>query len=149
ALAVVNLMGVKPGKFTQNVLAAAKVLGLLGIVAVGVGWYVYARLGHAPVPELSGGGGPPPGMTQVQALALAMVLVFYAYGGWNDTAFVAAEVRDPRRNLVRALILGTLAVTAIYLLVNLAYLLALGYDGASGSKAIAGDVLALPFGQEG
>jgi amino acid transporter len=77
------------------------------------------------------------------SLALPMVLIMFAYGGWNDSAFVAAEVRNRRRNLPLALILGTLGVSVIYLLVNYAYLRALGFAGASESTAIAADVLKL------
>jgi hypothetical protein len=78
-----------------------------------------------------------------------MVLVFITYGGWNDAAYVAAEVRDGRRNIPRALIGGTLAVTLIYLLVNAAYLWSLGFDGARQSRAIAADVLGQPLGAWG
>ncbi len=76
-------------------------------------------------------------------LMFAMVLVFLTYGGWNDAAFVAAEVRDPGRNIPRALVLGTLGVTAIYLLINWAYIRALGWEAAQDSHAIAADVLNL------
>jgi amino acid transporter len=54
--------------------------------------------------------------------------VLYAYGGWNDAAFVAAEVRDPKRNIPRALIFGIGSITAIYVLINLAYILGMGFQ---------------------
>jgi amino acid transporter len=78
-----------------------------------------------------------------------MVMVFYAYGGWNEAAFIACEVKNPNRNIRRALIQGTLLVTVIYLCVNLAYLGALGYSGLCQSKAVAADMFALPFGDTG
>ena len=59
-----------------------------------------------------------------------MVFVLYAFGGWNDAAFVAAEVRDRRRNIPLALLLGIAGITGVYLLVNAAYLLVLGFEGA-------------------
>jgi amino acid transporter len=59
---------------------------------------------------------------------LALILVLYAYGGWNDAAFVAAEVRDPRRNVPRALLYGVGIITLIYFFINLAYILGLGWD---------------------
>jgi amino acid transporter len=83
-------------------------------------------------------------------LMFAMVLVFLTYGGWNDAAFVAAEVRDPSYNIPRALIVGTLGVMGIYLLINWAYIRALGWETAQNSRAIAADVLNLlpgGFGQ--
>jgi amino acid transporter len=59
---------------------------------------------------------------------LSMVFVMFAFGGWNDIAFVACEARDPKKNLFRALLLGTAGVVAIYVLVNLALLYGLGFD---------------------
>jgi amino acid transporter len=86
------------------------------------------------------------------ALMGVMVFVLLTYGGWNDAAFVAAEVRNPERNIPWALILGTLGVTVIYVLVNAAYVHALGFEAAQDSNAIAADVLRLlpeEFGRHG
>jgi amino acid transporter len=136
-LAGLNLLGVVCGKGTQNLLTAAKVFGLTGIVVAGLGW-------PAPAGSLS-----QPAAEESPRLALALVLVIFTYGGWNDAAFVAAEVRGGPRNVVRALVLGTVGITLIYLLVNLAYLWGLGWEGARGSQAIAADVLARPLGDWG
>jgi len=73
----------------------------------------------------------------------------FAYGGWADISFVAAEVRQPERNISRALVLGTLAVTAIYLAVNLAFLWVLGVGGVTASNAVAAKVMSLRFGPAG
>src|SRR5262249_9808971 len=75
--------------------------------------------------------------------AFAMVLIFLTYGGWSDAAFVAAEVRNRRRNIPLALFLGTAGVTVIYLLVNGAYLAGLGFERAQESKEVAAEVLKL------
>ena len=82
-------------------------------------------------------------------MGLAMVFVLYTYGGWNDAALVAAEVSDNRRNLPLAFMVGTGCLMLVYLLVNGAYLSALGFEGARQSNAIAADVLARPFGTSG
>jgi amino acid transporter len=82
-------------------------------------------------------------------LGLAMVFVLYAFGGWNDAAFVAAEVRDLRRNVPRALLGGIAAITAIYLVVNAAYLAALGFEAARRSPTPAADVLERAIGAWG
>ncbi|MBX9682000.1 MAG: amino acid permease [Gemmataceae bacterium] len=74
-------------------------------------------------------------------VALAMVFVFLTYGGWNDAAFVAAEVKDPSRNIPRALIFGILGVMGVYLLVNFAYIRAVGFEAAISSKEIAADAV--------
>jgi amino acid transporter len=83
------------------------------------------------------------------ALMGAMVLVLLTYGGWNDAAFVAAEVRHPSRNIPRALVLGTLGVMGIYLLINWAYVRALGWEHAQNANEIAADVLSLLPGDVG
>lgn len=79
----------------------------------------------------------------VQDLMMILVFVLLTYGGWNDAAFVAAEVKDPSYNIPRALIFGTLGVMGIYLLINWAYVRALGFDAAQNSREIAADVLNL------
>jgi amino acid transporter len=86
-----------------------------------------------------GGGGFP----------VAMILVLYAFGGWNDAAFVAADLKD-RRNIPKALLLGTAGITVIYLLVNFSYILGLGFDEARKFRpTIAADVLKNAFGDFG
>lgn len=78
------------------------------------------------------------------SMAFPFVLVLLTYGGWNDAAFVAAEVRNESRNLPLALILGTLGVTGIYLAVNAAYISGLGgFRGAQEAGEVAADVLSL------
>ena len=78
-------------------------------------------------------------------LKLALILVLFTYGGWNEMAYVAAEVKRPRRNIVRALVIGTTTVTALYVLVNGAFLYALGYVGMAASEAVAVETVATVF----
>jgi amino acid transporter len=77
-----------------------------------------------------------------------MIFVLLTYGGWNEAAYLSGEVRDPHRNMMRILIGGILAVTVLYLLVNLGYLAALGLGGMKESKAIAADVVRLVAGEK-
>lgn len=135
ALTLVNALGAREGKWTQNLLTAAKVIGLGGIVAV-------AFLGTGSSSSLDGA------PTLDWNLPTAMVLVLYTYGGWNEAAFVAAEVREPKRNIVRALLIGTCTVTVVYLAVNGAYLRALGLEGLQSTEAVAGDVVARAFSDQ-
>jgi amino acid transporter len=132
----INLLGVRGGKWTQNVLTAIKVLGLAAIVVVGL-------LFSSPPPP------PPPAAPGAPDYRLAMILILFTYGGWNEMAYVSAEVRDPRRNILRSLVLGTLAVTLIYVVMNLAFIHALGYRGTADSQAVAADVLRLGLGDWG
>ncbi len=130
-LTVINIAGVRQGKWTQNLLTVVKALGLLFIVAV-------ALFAGSHVPAT-----PP----EIHALPLSLALIFvlFAYGGWNEMAYVAAEVKNPHKNIVRALIAGTVAVMVLYLLVNGAFLYTLGYQGVAGSEAVASDTIAAVF----
>ena len=74
-----------------------------------------------------------------------MIFVLLTYGGWNEMAYVAAEVKEPRKNILRALLIGTLAVTAIYVIVNLAFVHAVGLEGTR-HATVAADVLELGIG---
>jgi amino acid transporter len=127
-LSAINLLGVMAGKTTQNLLTAAKVLGLVAIVVTGL---VCGAAGPSQVPRSTSGGD----------WGLALVFVLYAYGGWNDAAFVSAEVRNGRRNIPLSLFLSIGIITLVYLLVNVTLLGVLGFDGVRRSSTPAADVL--------
>jgi amino acid transporter len=135
-LSGINILGVREGKWTQNVLTATKVLGLAAVVVAGLCFAAPAAppAAEAPAVKLDFFG--------------AMILVLFAYGGWSEMAFVAAEVREPRKNILRALLLGTATVTLIYVLVNLAFLHALGLSGTR-EEGVAANVLQLALGPWG
>jgi amino acid transporter len=146
-LTATNILGVVFGKTVQNVLTFAKVVGLGAIIVAG--FYAPAPeawttpgLGLAELKKLTFPGFAP-------SLGVAMVLILYTYGGWNDAAFVAAEVRNGRKNITRSLILGILIITVLYLLVNAAYIASLGFPKAQASRQIAADVLNAAFGKGG
>jgi len=129
-LTAINIVGVKEGKWTQNLLTTVKAVGLLAIVGVAV------AAPQGPKSTAS---------VQPLPLSLALVFVLFTYGGWNEMAYVAAEVKDSRRNIVRALVLGAAVVTVLYLLVNGAFLYTLGYAGLANSKAVAADSISTVF----
>lgn len=145
AATILNALGTAFGKTTQNICTVAKVAGLIGVVLAGIVAADWTNLALAP---LASGERLDQGVNW-QAFGLAMVFVLYAYGGWNDAAFVAAEVRDRKRNLPLALIGGVLGVTAVYLAVNVAYLAALGFDAARATRTPATDVIDAAIGRAG
>lgn len=132
-LTAINIIGVTMGKWTQNVLTAAKVLGMAVIIIVGF---------SAPPPEPAAAAPPPPFWGGID---LALILVMFTYGGWNEMAYVAAEIKNPRRNIVRGLVAGTVTVTVLYLLMNGAFIAALGLGPMSTSQAVAVDTVARVF----
>jgi amino acid transporter len=129
-LTMINIIGVKEGKWTQNLLTVVKALGLLAVVCVAV----FAR--QQSRPEVT---------VNALPISLALVFVLFTYGGWNEMAYVAAEVKNPRHNIVRALVFGTGAVILLYLLVNSAFLYTLGYTGLATSEAVANDAVSTIF----
>ena len=133
-LSGINLLGVRAGKWTQNVLTLVKFVGLLVIIAVGMSFSAAAAGAAQPSAEKS------------LDLGFALIFVLFAYSGWNEMAYVSAEVRNPQKNILRALVLGTVAVAAVYIAVNLAFVHALGLGGLQQSKAVAADVLGLAVG---
>ncbi|MEO1273583.1 MAG: amino acid permease, partial [Myxococcota bacterium] len=128
-LTAINILGVSAGARVQNALTVLKVLGLLVIIVAGL-------VAHGPETSSIAAETTPGGVQ------LAFILVLFTYGGWSDMGYVAAEVRDPERNIVRALVMGTVAVTVLYVAANTAFLHALGRDTMATSKAVAVDTVA-------
>ncbi len=138
-LTIINILGVRQGKWTQNTLTVIKVAGLLIVVVVAV----------AAPPDVAPSDAPPSDAPapEPMGLPLALIFVLFTYGGWNEIAYVGAEVKNPGKNALRSLLLGTLAVTVIYLLVNGAFLYALGFQGVQQSEAVAADAVdRVPYG---
>lgn len=141
ALTLVNYAGIREGKATQNLFTVLEVGGLVIIVVAG--------LFFAPEPVAAAGaaGGQPWYMGA--GIGSALVFVLFTYGGWNDAAYISAEVRHPERNMVRALLVSIGIVTLLYVLVNFAYLKGLGYDAMARSEAVAADLLKASWGATG
>ena len=133
-MATLNYVGVRWGALIQNVTTVAKYFGLLFIVVLAIGIGLPRSGGANFSPAF------PPGSFSIAPFGLALVSVLWAYDGWADLAFISGEVKNPERNLPRALIFGTLAVVAIYLLANIGYLSVLSVEEARHSKLVAADV---------
>jgi basic amino acid/polyamine antiporter, APA family len=140
-LSLVNCVGVKPGATTQSLFTLLKLGALAGLIIAGM-----SRVGPAqasePLPQLSGA-------HLVLAVGAGLVPVLFAFGGWQQTNFVAEELVDARRTLPRALLIGVMLVVAVYLLANVAYLRTLGIAGLAGSNAPAADTMGLLLGPRG
>ncbi|WP_373650706.1 APC family permease [Schlesneria sp. DSM 10557] len=132
-LTLINMLGVHAGRHTQKVLVAAKLLGLVMLIVVGLSLKSGTEM--TATKPITGPG-----------WSLAMILVLYAYGGWNDAAFVTAEVRNRSRNIPLALLYGLGLITTVYVLMNMAYLQTLGFEGLRNSQKPAADALAAALG---
>jgi amino acid transporter len=134
ALTALNFAGTLQSKTLQKVLETILIASLLGLAVAGI------FSGGQPAPTKGAGGG---------ALDLALLFVLFTYGGWNEAAYLGGEVRDPTRNMMRILVVGVVAVTALYVLVNIGYVAALGLQGVRDSKAVAADLMRAVAGDKG
>ncbi len=137
-----NILGVRFAANVSNVTVLAKYGGLVFIVLVAL---------FVGLPKTGGNFTPavPAGSFSVAAFGLALVSTLWAFDGWADLAYNAGEVKDPQKNLPRALIGGTLLVVAIYLAANVAYLAVLPIEKIRVSKLVAADVAQVVLGPVG
>lgn len=139
-LTLVNIRGVRPAAWTQNVFTLLKLAAIAALVVT-----AFLAPPHAPAPSAM----PVVSGSLVLALGAALVPVLFAFGGWQQTNFVAEELIRPERDLPRALVIGVVIVVAAYLLVNVAYLRALGVDGLAASNAPAAETMGVVAGDTG
>ena len=142
-LTAVNYRGIREGKATQNLFTVLEVGGLLLIIVAGL---FFAAPPAAAVPAVAGADQP---WYMGAGIGSAMIFVLFTYGGWNDAAYISAEVRDRERNMARALLIAISLVALLYVLVNFAYLKGLGYDQMARSNAVAADLLKAVWGPTG
>jgi basic amino acid/polyamine antiporter, APA family len=132
-LTTLNVIGTWQGKWAQNLLTTAIVVSMLVVFAASVG---------SPGVAAGNAGG-------TVSIGGAMVLVLLTYGGWNEAAYLSGEIKDVRRNMVRALMLGIGVVTILYVSINYAYIHVLGLEGMRSSQAIGADLTRATLGDVG
>src|SRR5258708_1021797 len=143
----INYVGVASGAITQNIFTLLKLAALAVLIVVGVAFAVHAAGPSALAPERPSA---PVGVNGVVlAVGAALVPVLFTYGGWQQTNFLAEEMREPEPKLPRALLLGVGVVIAVYLLANIAYLRVLGFAGLAATPAPAAEVMAPVLGPGG
>jgi APA family basic amino acid/polyamine antiporter len=125
-LTLVNALGLRPGKWTQNILSMAKLIAFATLLVLGLLW-PHPGLATGLAPFFARGDTP-------HGIAEALVPVLFAYAGWNAATYVGGEMRDPKRTLGRALALGTGLCIVLYLLVNVVYLRAMPIAGLALTK---------------
>ena len=136
----ISMLGVKVGALFQN---ACMLVKLVAIAALVIGALSFA--GGAPAPPA-----PAPASGSLwSGIAPALLGVFFTFGGWQMVCYIAPQVRDPQRNLPRAIVLGVLGVVAIYLIANFAYLHVLGVGGLAGNRDFAAQISSQVLGAQG
>lgn len=142
---LVNVRGARPGSRFQSLFTVLTLLAL-AVVAI-AGWLIDPAAATTATAEADV---DTAGASQPTASAgLALIFILLTYGGWNEAAYLSGELRDPRRSMWRVLVFGIAVIITAYLLVNYAYLHALGLDGMSRSPVVAADLMRLAAGDAG
>lgn len=146
ALTIVNCLGVRAGSTVQSALMVLKILAIAALIFVGL-W-------AGPRHEVNGAQIPPPSSapenwSMIGTFGAALVPVLFAYGGWQTASFVAGEMREPRKNLPRALLIGVVGVIVLYLAVNFVCVNVLGVEGLAATKTPASEVMRSVLGEKG
>lgn len=139
-LTLINIIGIQFGAGVQKLMTTLEVLGILTIIVAG---FLFAP---SSAPAASANAAP-----AANSIGMAMVFVLLTFGGWNEAAYISAEMRRGSRQIARALILGIFIITALYLLINLAYLNVLGLSGIANAPqmAVASELMRLTLGEAG
>lgn len=141
-LTAINCLGARAGSNVQSALMLTKTAAIAALVVLGLAWG--GGVIH-PLPLLD----RPVSPALLGALGAAMIPVGFAYGGWQTSTFVAAEMRDPRRDLSRGIVMGVIGVVVLYLAVNVVCLKVLGPEGLDRTSTPASDVMRIAVGSRG
>jgi APA family basic amino acid/polyamine antiporter len=136
-LTFVNWLGVREGAGTQSLFTTAKVLGIFILCVCAFALPSIHPAGIAETPGIAGSAGH--GM--LQALALAMITILFAYDGWTDSTYVAGEVINPQRTMPIAILGGTWLVIGVYVLTNMAYYHVLTPNEVAGYEAVGSETI--------
>ena len=136
----VNYLGVRQGSMLQTVVTISKVVAIL--ILLGMAAFLATPAPHSPT-------APPPPPAPFREFVLAVSAALFAFGGWHMVTYTAGETRDPVRTIPRALLIGTLTVTALYVLLNAAYLYLLPISRVIASPRVAADAAQAVAGPRG
>src|SRR5919109_2665488 len=139
ALTMINCFGVRAGANVQNVFMVLKIIAIAALVTIG-----WLAVGNSPSDTAPRHPAP-----AVVGFGAAMVPVLFAYGGWQTASFVSEEMRDPRRDLPRALLWGIFGVVVLYFAANVVYVLVLSPAGLAATTTPASEVMRRAIGERG
>src|SRR5690554_1435542 len=139
-LTTINIIGIKSGTATQKLLVGIQFAGLLMIVIAGF----LISSSETVLQELS-----TESSSSSMAMGMAMVFVLLTFGGWNEAGYISAELRSGSKKMVNVLIISIVLITAVYLLINLAFLNVLGIERMANSQAVGVDLMRATLGEVG
>lgn len=142
-LTAINYFGIIVGGAVQTVFTLLKIAVILGLVALGF------ALGNGDFSNFTPFWAAPKGSATFSAFAVALLAAFWAYDGWNNLTMVGGEIKDPQRNIPRALIFGMLGVGAVYMLANAVYFYLLPLETVKSSERVAQDAARSFLGEWG
>ncbi|MGB7297501.1 MAG: amino acid permease [Candidatus Aminicenantales bacterium] len=137
---LIHARGIEVGTRVQNVLTLLKVFLIVGLIVLGF------ALGRGDVGNFSRGGGFRFDFGGFKTVGLSLMWIMFAYSGWNASAYIGSEIKNPRRNLPRSLILGTGIVLLLYILMNVFYVYAVPPEEMAGIISIGGLAVGNLFG---
>jgi APA family basic amino acid/polyamine antiporter len=153
-LTIINCLGVRAGATVQSFLMVLKILAIVALVLCGL--FLTSPRSTNGIHVVAGGfgasdigAGLKASLAFLTMIGAAMVPVLFAYGGWQTATFVAGEIREPGKNLPRALVIGVTAVVVLYLAVNFVCVRALGISGLANTTTPASDVMRMALGPTG
>ncbi len=138
---LIHARGVEAGARVQNFLTLLKVTLVAALIVAGF------SSGRGDFAHLSQGGGFRFDFGGWKTIGLSLMWIMFAYSGWNASAYIGSEIKDPRRNLPLSLILGTAGVVVLYLLINLFYVYAVPPENMAGVISIGGLAVGNLFGK--
>lgn len=143
ALTIINCLGVKAGSTVQNLLMVLKIVAIAALIICGLFFVGEPNGFERSILDR------PLSLNLITALGAALTPVMFAYGGWQTASFVAGEMRDPRRDLARGLLIGVCGVVLLYVLVNIVCLYVLGAEKLGATATPASAVMRAAFGERG
>ncbi len=143
-LTTVNYFGIKYGGYVANIFTSAKVIAMLLLVV-----FAFSFTGGSFENFIISSNHTLPSGTLLAGIIAALSAAFWAYDGWNNVTYIASEIKNPQKNIPKALIIGTLIIIVVYILINLAYLYVLPVSVMKDSTLVASDVAKLAIGPMG
>ncbi|MFC0337958.1 amino acid/polyamine/organocation transporter, APC superfamily [Kushneria avicenniae] len=137
---LINVAGTHQGRMVQRLFTLLTVALMLGVIVLGLGSMESQTLSHCSSAPMGEG---------VSALGMAMVFVLITYGGWNEAAYLSADMRSPRHDMASVLVVGSILLIVLYTLINLSYLGVLGLEGLRNSDAVASHMMQVILGDTG